>query len=117
MAYELGNKLLRATLFWSSDGLVRYLRFEKGKPVEIKTALLALLASLALLTQAWADCKCECKNGMMQPVCTRQMDARPICPILCPTPVDQDLPKVPCRQLRKCDEFGRCQWEWEGDCL
>jgi hypothetical protein len=84
--------------------------------MKIKTALLALLASLALLTQARADCKCECKNRMMQPVCTSQMDPRPLCPLACPEPVFQDLPKPPCRQLRKCDD-GVCRWEWVGDCF
>jgi hypothetical protein len=85
-------------------------------------ALLTFCISVALTSQAWAECTCQCVNGRMQPLCSSSLDLPPICPpaicpIMSPSIAPINPPTIPplgatsCQQARVCDQFGNCRWQ------
>ncbi len=46
----------------------------------MRRCLLTLLLLVAVTSPARADCECACLDGLNQPVCSSDTDARPSCP-------------------------------------
>jgi hypothetical protein len=43
------------------------------------TMLIAALAVASFSTAAWADCRCSCVKGQIEPVCSSESDLPPVC--------------------------------------
>lgn len=88
----------------------------------MRSLLVLVLAGILGLTNAYAECVCQCVNGQMQPLCQNSIDLPPICPpAICPIaspsiapinpPTIPPLGTTSCRQARVCDTVGHCQWQ------